>query len=180
MLSLYVKHAGKEIMMMFKKLFGMAPTKKQETILAPVTGRLVPIEEVPDPTFAEKMLGDGVAIVPSEGVVVAPMDSEVISIFSTKHAIGLKTKQGLEILIHIGLDTVNMHGEGFEAFVEVGDKVAAGTKLISFSIELIQQKATNIITPVVITNPDVVKELKRENISEVKRGETEIIKVELD
>ena len=166
--------------MMFKKLFGLNSTKKQETLLSPVTGRLVPIEEVPDPTFAEKMLGDGIAIIPSEGVVVAPIDGEVISIFPTKHAIGLKSKQGLEILIHIGLDTVNMQGEGFETFVKVGDKVSAGTKLISFSIELIQQKAADIITPVVITNFEVVKELNRANFSEVKSGETEIFKVELN
>jgi len=166
--------------MMLKKLFGLTSTKKQETLLSPVTGRLVPIEEVPDPTFAEKMLGDGIAIVPSEGVVVSPIDGEVISIFPTKHAIGLKSKQGLEILIHIGLDTVNMRGEGFDAFVEVGDKVSAGTKLISFSIDLIKQKASDIITPVVITNSEVVKELNRADFSEVKSGETEIIKVELN
>ncbi len=164
---------------MFKKLFGLTSTKKQETIFAPVTGRLVPIEEVPDPTFAEKMLGDGVAIIPSDGVVVAPVDGEVISLFPTKHAIGIKSQQGLELLIHIGLETVNMKGEGFETFVEVGDKVSVGTKLISFSIELIQQKASDIITPVVITNSDILKELTRGEMSGVTRGETEIMKVEL-
>lgn len=164
---------------MFKKLFGLTSAKKQETIIAPVTGRLVPIEEVPDPTFAEKMLGDGVAIIPSDGVVVAPVDGEVISLFPTKHAIGIKSKQGLELLIHIGLETVNMKGEGFETFVEVGDKVSVGTKLISFSIELIQQKASDIITPIVITNADILKELTRGEMSGVTKGETEIMKVEL-
>jgi PTS system glucose-specific IIA component len=161
---------------MFKKLFG-TQSKKTEIVLAPVTGRIIPIEQVPDPTFAEKMLGEGVAIDPTEGEIVAPVDGEIISLFPTKHAMGIKSNNGLEILIHIGLDTVKMQGEGFETFVQVGDKVSAGTTLIRFSTELIQRKASSIITPVVITNSEKIKQLDVTAQGNVKRGETELMKI---
>ncbi|MCM3569808.1 PTS glucose transporter subunit IIA [Neobacillus mesonae] len=163
---------------MFKKLFG-SQSKKQETIIAPVTGRVVPLEQVPDPTFAEKMLGEGIAIEPAEGVVAAPVDGEIISVFPSKHAIGIRSKQGLEILIHIGLETVNMKGEGFETYVQEGDKVSAGTKLTSFSLELIKQKAVSTIIPVVITNYDIVKQMDAVSEGEVKRAESELLNLVL-
>lgn len=157
----------------------MTQSKKGEILLAPVTGRLIRIEQVPDPTFAEKMLGDGVAIEPAKGEVVSPVDGEIISLFPTKHAVGIKANQGLEILIHIGLETVDMKGEGFETFVQVGDQVSAGQKLIQFSLELIQQKAASTITPVVLTNTDKINKLQITASGDIQAGTTELMKIEL-
>ena len=91
---------------MFKKLFGLGSKTNEETIVAPLTGAVKNIEEVPDPVFAGRMMGDGVAIDPTEGVVVSPVDGEIVQLFHTKHAIGIKAKNGTEILIHVGLETV--------------------------------------------------------------------------
>lgn len=125
---------------MFKKLFGLGSKTNEETIVAPLTGAVKNIEEVPDPVFAGRMMGDGVAIDPTEGVVVSPVDGEIVQLFHTKHAIGIKAKNGTEILIHVGLETVKMEGEGFEAHVSEGQAVKAGDKLISFDLELIREK----------------------------------------
>ncbi|MED3929077.1 PTS glucose transporter subunit IIA, partial [Priestia megaterium] len=108
---------------MFKKLFSSKTKIKETTILSPISGDILPISEVPDPVFSQKMMGDGFAIEPTEGKVVSPVEGEVVQLFHTKHAIGLKTEAGTEILIHIGLETVEMKGEGFEAHVKQGDKV---------------------------------------------------------
>ncbi|MBS4537245.1 glucose PTS transporter subunit IIA [Clostridium sp. D2Q-11] len=127
--------------------------KKDEVIIkSPLTGELVKVEDVPDATFAQKFLGDGIAIKPTSGIVTAPIDGKIAQLFKTKHAIGIVTNEGVEILIHIGIDTVNMEGRGFEAFVSQGDTVKVGDKLIEFDLELIQNEAKSIITPVIITN----------------------------
>src|SRR5699024_3774093 len=102
---------------MFKNLFKKKETPKEEQIIAPLSGKVKQLEEVPDPTFSEKMMGEGIAIEPDEGLVVAPFDGEIIQVFPTKHAIGIQGESGLEILIHIGLETVSLKGEGFEVFV---------------------------------------------------------------
>ncbi|MGN1387063.1 MAG: PTS glucose transporter subunit IIA [Bacillus sp. (in: firmicutes)] len=165
--------------MFFKKLFG----KKEQTpmngvLVAPATGKLVALEEVPDPVFSQKMMGDGLAFNPTEGEIVAPVDAEVIQVFPTKHAIGLKTKNNIEILIHIGLETVSMNGEGFEAFVKEGDQVKKGQKLITFDLDLIREKAKSTITPVVITNfADVVEKLEKTTTEALTKGETSFMTV---
>lgn len=94
--------------------------KREEVIVSPLTGNVRSLENVPDPVFAQKMMGDGFAIEPTDGVVVSPIHGEVVQVFPTKHAVGLRSDQGLEILIHVGIDTVHMHGEGFEAYVKAG------------------------------------------------------------
>ncbi|MTI69828.1 MAG: PTS glucose transporter subunit IIA [Firmicutes bacterium] len=128
-------------------------SKGEEVILkSPIKGDIVKIEDVPDATFAQKLLGDGVAIKPLEGVVYSPIEGQIAQLFKTKHAIGIVTDAGVEILIHIGIDTVKMKGKGFKAFVKQGDKVKAGEKLIEFDIDLINKEAKSIITPVIITN----------------------------
>ena len=163
---------------MLKKLFG----KKEsvEYIIAPINGKVLDITEVPDPVFSQKMMGEGVAIEPTDGQVVSPIDGEVVSLFPTKHAIGLKTKSGLELLIHIGLETVNLNGEGFESFVQVGDKVKRGDKLISFDIGIIKEKAASTITPIIITNTDEIVESVKKNLEIVaKTEESEILTVTL-
>ncbi len=153
--------------------------KREETIVAPLTGNVRSLENVPDPVFAQKMMGDGFAIEPTDGVVVSPIHGEVVQVFPTKHAVGLRSDQGLEILIHVGIDTVHMNGEGFEAYVKAGDRVKAGDLLLSFDLTLVQQKAKSSLTPMVITNGDVVSECHREHIEQAERGSTVLMKVKL-
>ncbi|HHV73250.1 PTS sugar transporter subunit IIA [Thermoanaerobacterium sp. PSU-2] len=150
-----------------------------ETIVSPFNGRLINIEDVPDPVFSGKMVGDGVAVEPKDGVVYSPVDGEVIQLFPTKHAIGIRSSGGLEILIHIGMDTVEMKGEGFESFVEEGQKVKTGDKLIVFDIDKVKENHP-IISPVIITNMELVEKMKKkENGVTVEGGKTEIMKINL-
>jgi glucose-specific phosphotransferase system IIA component len=121
-------------------------------IILPLEGELVPLDKVPDPVFSQKMLGDGFAIQPTNGTVISPVDGEIISVFPTKHAISLKDHNGREILIHVGLDTVSLKGEGFTSFVEDGQAVKKGQKLLEVGFESIKNKVPSIITPVVFTN----------------------------
>ncbi|MFJ8528778.1 PTS glucose transporter subunit IIA [Bacillus sp. NPDC094106] len=162
---------------MFKKLFGFGSKTNAEAIVAPLTGEVKNIEEVPDPVFAGRMMGDGVAIVPTEGVVVSPVDGEIVQLFHTKHAVGIKAKNGTEILIHVGLETVKMEGEGFEAHVAEGQAVKKGDKLISFDLELIREKAKSTITPIVITNTDAAESIDTTIGVSATKGATEVMKV---
>lgn len=163
---------------MFKKLFG----KKEEPvktiqILAPLSGNAVNLASVPDPVFSEKMMGDGIAIEPSEGIVVSPVDGEIMQIFPTKHAVGIRAKNGAEILIHIGLETVSLKGEGFETYVHQGDSVKAGDKLVSFDMATISEKAKSTVTPIIITNTDQAASFNFLSEGKVERGSTPILEV---
>ncbi|TKH04760.1 PTS glucose transporter subunit IIA [Peribacillus simplex] len=162
---------------MFKKLFGKKESLEQ--LLAPINGQVINIEDVPDPVFSGKMMGDGIAILPEEGLVVSPIDAEVIQVFHTKHALGLRTKHGIELLIHIGLETVNLEGEGFEVHVAEGQNVKAGDKLVTFDIEFLKAKAPSIVTPIVITNGELVEKLEKTNSTLAKINETQIMSVYL-
>ena len=117
--------------------------------------------DVPDETFASDVLGKGVAVEPSEGKVVAPADGEVSTLFDTHHAIGLTLDNGMEMLIHIGINTVELNGEGYKAHVLEGDRVVRGQTLITFDIPLIQSKGYKTVTPVIITNPDDYAEINK-------------------
>lgn len=123
-----------------------------EKVYAPVSGELVALNQVPDPVFAKGMMGEGFAIKPLEGLFVAPVDGEIIQLGETRHAYGIRTSLGEEILVHIGLDTVNMKGEGFTAYVKEGDHVQAGDKIISADLSLIRQKALSDLVMIVVTN----------------------------
>ncbi len=151
-----------------------APTKNSSEIIvgSPLSGKIVPLSEIPDATFAQGMIGPGVGIEPNGNTVVAPFDGTVVNLFHTKHAIGLESDQGIELLIHIGIDTVKMQGRGFEAFVKQGDKVKAGQKLLEFDLELIRKEAKSIITPVIVTNGTQFKSLKPESTKTVAALET--------
>ncbi|WP_040213183.1 PTS sugar transporter subunit IIA [Clostridium polynesiense] len=151
---------------MFKKLFGKKEklTKTME-LKAHASGDIVKLEDVPDAVFADKMMGDGIAIMPAEGKIVSPVDGEIIQIFPTKHALGIRTENGVEILIHIGLDTVSMKGEGFTAYVEEGKKVKAGDVLVTVDLELIKKKAKSAVIPMVITNGDVIEKIEKPILS---------------
>jgi PTS system glucose-specific IIA component len=164
---------------MLKSLFGKKEKVKEEAIFAPLTGRLLDLEEVPDPVFSQKLMGEGMAIEPTEGVVVSPIDGQVIQVFHTKHAIGLRSQTGLELLIHIGLETVSMNGEGFEVHVKEGQKVKVGEPLITADLTLIKEKAASTITPIVITNSDVVDNVTKVSSETVSRGSSNILNVKV-
>lgn len=121
-------------------------------IHAPFKGSVKPITECGDPVFASKAMGDGIVITPSDGVLYSPVDGEVMLVFPTKHAIGLKSNSGTELLIHVGMDTVNLEGKPFEVFVSQGEKIKAGQPLLSADLKAIQEAGCPIETPVVITN----------------------------
>lgn len=121
---------------------------------APMKGKAVELKEVSDPTFGEGMLGKGVAIIPAEGKVYAPADGEIGLVFDTLHAISLISAEGAEILIHVGLDTVQMKGEAFEAHVQTGDSVKKGDLLLTADLEKIKAAGYDTITPVIICNTD--------------------------
>ncbi|MGL5295334.1 MAG: PTS sugar transporter subunit IIA [Culicoidibacterales bacterium] len=122
------------------------------TLAAAMDGEILPVTETPDPVFSQKMMGDGYAVVPENGTVVSPVDGTVELVFPTKHAIGLKSVDGLDIIIHVGLDTVQLQGEGFEVFVNQGDTVTRGQKLLEVDLEAIRDKVPSLVTPVVISN----------------------------
>ena len=137
---------------------------KRETTLVlykPITGTVIDIKDTPDPVFAELYMGDGVAIVPDGNVIKAPCDGKVLLIAQTLHAIALESVSGLEVLIHIGLDTVHLQGEGFTAHVSMGDEVKKGQSLISFDRSYIEEQGKSLVTPVVITNMEKVKSIKK-------------------
>ncbi|MBQ6030580.1 MAG: PTS glucose transporter subunit IIA [Oscillospiraceae bacterium] len=123
------------------------------TVLQPVPGKVIPMEEIPDETFASGVLGEGVGVVPTAGVVVAPFDGEVTSVFDTKHAITLEAN-GMELLIHVGINTVSMNGEGFTALVQDGDKVKAGQPLLNFDVSKIKAAGCNETVVVMLTNAE--------------------------
>ncbi|HEY3438888.1 MAG TPA: phosphoenolpyruvate--protein phosphotransferase [Actinotalea sp.] len=124
------------------------------TLRAPVSGVLVPIEKVPDPVFAQKMVGEGISIDPVSDRLLAPCDGEVIHIHAAKHAVSLRSDEGLEVLLHIGLDTVKMRGEGFDVLVKVGQRVAVGDPLIAFDLDRVATNAKSLLTQMVVTNSD--------------------------
>lgn len=134
--------------------------KKGEVLYAPIEGEVIELAKVSDPTFSEEILGKGVAIVPSVGKVYAPIDATVEMVFDTKHAISMKSESGIEILVHVGLDTVTLKGEPFTEHVAAGDKVKAGDLLLEFDIEAIKNAGLEVVSPVIICNTADYSEIK--------------------
>jgi glucose-specific phosphotransferase system IIA component len=120
-------------------------------------GEVLPLEQVNDETFANKLLGDGIAIEPEDGTIYAPVTGTVASIFDTKHAIGFALDNDAEVLLHIGIDTVELEGQGFDLRVSVGDKVTAGDVLGSVDLDFVKSKGKEITSPVLLTSPDGYK-----------------------
>jgi len=135
-----------------------APAVTRVSLVAPITGVLVPIEQVPDPVFAQKMVGEGISIDPLSNILVAPCDGEVIHIHPAAHALTIRSAEGLEVLTHIGLDTVHMKGEGFTVKVKVGDQVHAGDELITFDLDAVATNAKSLLTQMVIANSDLLSD----------------------
>lgn len=136
----------------FEKTNNVDVTFKSEDFEMPVTGEIIPLSEVPDPAFASGMMGSGFGILPKENTFRSPVDGKVMMIFPTKHAMGLVTDTGVEVLIHIGLDTVKLNGEGFELLVEQDQLIQRGDALIKFDLEYVKANAPSIVTPIIFTN----------------------------
>jgi glucose-specific phosphotransferase system IIA component len=137
-------------------MFKFLGNKSDMRIYSPVIGKMLKIEEVPDKTFADKLLGDGVAFYTDTDIISSPCSGKITMIADTKHAIGILSDNGVELLIHIGLETVNLQGEGFEVLVRSKEKVNPGTPLIKVDRKLMESKNINLVIPMVVTNEVVV------------------------
>ncbi len=147
------------------------PVSGPASVAVPVNGTCIPLSEVNDAVFSQKILGDGAAIIPSEGKVYAPVNGTVSTVFDTKHAIGLLSEDGVELLIHIGIDTVNLEGKHFTAHVESGQKIKQGDLLVSFDQEQIQKDGYDTVTPVLITNTSEFHSIHMNASGNVKVGD---------
>jgi glucose-specific phosphotransferase system IIA component len=140
-------------------------------VLAPVSGQAVPLSEVPDEVFAEGMAGEGGAIIPGEsGEVVAPVSGSLVKLFEGGHAFGIEAEGGVELIVHVGLDTIEMRGAGFEKLASEGNRVEAGQPVVRFDLKAIKDSGYDPVTPVVVTNPEdhPVRNLRS---GEVRAGE---------
>lgn len=136
---------------------------KNCNVMAPISGKVIKLEEVPDMIFSSKMAGEGIAIVAEGDVVLAPVDGVVSLIFESNHAIAISLDNGVELLIHIGIDTVELNGQGFERLVREGQAVKAGEPILKIDRSFILERGYSLVTPVLITNPETLKELS-ENV----------------
>lgn len=141
-------------------------------VAAPVSGTFVPLSEVPDPTFAQGILGPGAAVQPSEGRIIAPANGTVDMMFDTGHAVSMTTAEGAELLIHVGIDTVNLKGEHYTAKCKSGDTVRKGDTLIEFDLDAIQAAGYEVVTPIIVCNPGVFASVKTEGAGGIQAGDT--------
>lgn len=158
---------------------GLFGRKKSEpcVVKAHLNGKVVAMKDVEDPTFAQEILGPGVAIEPTEGTLCSPVNGTVTLVADTFHAVSITCGCGAEILMHIGIDTVELKGEGFKAEVKAGDKVSAGDKLISFDIDAIKEKGYKVTTPLIICNKDDFKNIETVASGDIAVGE-DLLKLE--
>jgi len=147
-------------------MFGFLKRKVRD-VHSPVDGQIVALESVPDDVFSQKMVGDGVAVIPVSNIFTAPIDGVVSKIFSTNHAYSIKSKKDLEVMVHIGLDTVALEGKGFTRIANEGDIVKAGDVIIEVDLAYIREHAKDIITPIIITDESDVKNIEK-NLAIVK------------
>jgi PTS system IIA component, Glc family (TC 4.A.1) len=153
--------------------------KRNFKLVAPVSGKVIDLAEVPDEIFADKMVGDGIAIDSVDDTVVAPADGEVNLIFKTNHAFAMMLDNEVEILVHIGLDTITLGGEGFKRLVEEGQKVKAGEPILKVDRNFIKSRSCSLVTPVIITNHDIVNFTSMNIGNEVKAGEDIVLEYKL-
>ena len=158
----------------FDKLFGKTKGFDGNKLYAPLNGKAVPITEVPDPTFAEGYLGDGVAIIPTDGKVYSPVDGVVETMFDTGHAVSLVADCGAEVLIHVGLETVGLQGKGFTIHAQNGQKVKKGDLLIEADLEAIKAAGLNTITSVLVCNSGDFKKFEKSTGSAVTNDDAVI------
>lgn len=155
---MFHKEGGLVMFQALKKMFG--GKKEQAEVLSPAAGKVIPLSEVADPAFAQGILGKGVALIPSEGAFRAPVSGEVTVLFETGHAVSIKADNGAELIVHIGLDTVQLKGQYFQTHVKQGDRVQVGDLLITADLEQIRTAGYDVVTPVIVCNtpdfPDMV------------------------
>ncbi|GIP39764.1 PTS system glucose-specific EIICBA component [Paenibacillus sp. J31TS4] len=152
---------------------------KQVLFHSPMQGRMIPLEDVPDAVFARKIVGDGVAFIPDRGELVAPVAGTIVHLYPTHHALGIRTEDGLEVLLHIGIDTVQLEDGLFTAFVKEGDVVEAGQLLVRFNLPKVKQHAKSLATPMLITNTDRIKSWSFAPFKAVKKGQGAVMSVVL-
>ena len=152
-----------------KKMF--EKNAKTISLKAVEDGRTIPMDEVNDQTFAQELLGPGIAIVPSNGTVVSPINGTIATVMDTKHAVCIQGEDGLELIVHAGLDTVELNGKYYQTYKEIGDQVKAGDVLLEFDLEEITKAGYDVTTPIVITNLGDYKITKRLTGQQVKAGE---------
>jgi glucose-specific phosphotransferase system IIA component len=126
--------------------------KKSESVYSPVSGRIVSLDGVPDPVFAQRSVGDGFAVIPTDGSFRSPVDGELVLVATTGHAFAVRTHEGAEILVHIGIDTVTLKGEGFTVHRQAGETVSRGDVIVSCDVEAMKSKVPSMVTPVLLTN----------------------------
>ena len=149
---------------------------KVEIITAPVNGKLVKLTDIDDDAFKSGVLGNGVAIIPEDRTFVSPVTGTITTLFNTNHAIGITSDSGVEVLIHVGMDTVNTEGRGFTPLIKEGDKVAIGQPILNVDLDLLKSEGYSTTTPIVITNTDEFLDvLPLENLD--VKAEDEIIKI---
>lgn len=159
------------------KLFGKKKESKPMEIATTMSGKVIPLELVPDPVFAGKMVGDGFAIEPTNGKVCAPAAGKIVQMFPTHHAFGILTDEGVEILVHVGIDTVQLRGEGFTPHKQVGDSVAMGELILEVDLAVLSEAGKSSVTPVIITNMDLVETLELESDGLLKMAGTSVLTV---
>lgn len=151
-------------------MFGFGKKKKEQMVYSPATGRSMPITEVSDEVFSGKMIGDGFAVEPTENAVYAPLKGTVSTVFPTKHAIGITTDKGLEVLVHIGLDTVELEGAPFISKVKEGQEVDQNTQISEMNIADIRQAGYDPTIVIVFTNMDLVKTVPEPQSGEISHS----------
>ncbi|CAI6087752.1 PTS sugar transporter subunit IIA [Cohnella sp. JJ-181] len=150
------------------------------TLLAPLSGESVPLSEVPDAAFAQGHIGKGLAIAPSSGRLIAPLSGTVAHVIDTAHAVILEHASGVQILIHIGINTVGLRGRGFKALVKTGDRIVAGQVLIDFDLDLLRSEGYSAVTPIVIVNEDLLTEDIECRYGAVNGGEMGLLAFEIE
>lgn len=149
-------------------------TGTSQEIYAPLTGEMIPLTEVKDEVFSSESMGKGVAVIPSEGKIYAPFDGKVEALFPTGHAVGLVSNDGVEVLIHVGIDTVNLDGKGYKKLVEQDAEVKKGQPLIEFDIDVIKEAGYDITTMVIVSNTDEYEDVCPKTCNKIKAGDTAI------
>ena len=153
--------------------------KRNFRLVAPVSGKVLDLSTVPDEIFADKMVGEGIAIDSTDDIVVAPADGEISLIFKTNHAFGMLLDNNVEVLVHIGLDTITLGGEGFIRLAEEGQKVKAGDPILKVDRNFVTSRSCSLITPVLITNHDIVNFTSFNVGNEVKSGSDVVLEYKL-
>ena len=150
-------------------------TKQQQKLIAPISGKVFDLATVPDPVFSEKLTGDGLAILNDSDTVLSPCDGEISLFFDTKHAFAVTRADGVQILVHIGLDTVIMNGEGITQLHHRGDYVKAGEPILKLDLPLLQRRKINLISPILVVNYDTVRNLRPAASDEMVAAGTDVI-----